>query len=434
MTSHFTAPGEPVGATTEDASSAIPVVAGSGRSQRSPHWDCRRSPPASSPGGIWSCRYSRRHGPTRCRSRCSDGCVTNSVVVRSNSACRAAGCPAAGPRRRRAGARRQPGPVHAGESREAGGAGGVPAAWGPHLAGRYPRATARVNEAALETPKPLHGASDSMARTIDREISIFAQQVGETGAFTAADFTRVWWRIARQVTLGESARDDTDVTIGCGSSAPTATGRTSLRRADACGIGSSRVSTTTPTVPSRAPSSTRSRRWRRLRPSIRWGRFRTGSSHSTRPAWRPLRALALLAAHPTGRRGSSGGVGATRREARPRCDPPGCILESLRLWTDDAGQFCGIRLGPPCGGPRVARGPRCPREECSSSSPRRCTATGTASTSPTRSPGHLDRRACRRLAHAAAFQRWPRRLRDATSPVRIQHGAVAVVTFDRSNR
>ncbi|WP_420879887.1 cytochrome P450 [Rhodococcus sp. (in: high G+C Gram-positive bacteria)] len=69
-----------------------------------------------------------------------------------------------------------------------------------------------VNEAALETPKPLHSASDVIARTIDREIAAFAQGARDSGTFDAADFIRTWWKIARQVTLGESSRDDTDVT------------------------------------------------------------------------------------------------------------------------------------------------------------------------------------------------------------------------------
>ncbi|QCQ91372.1 cytochrome P450 [Rhodococcus sp. SGAir0479] len=69
-----------------------------------------------------------------------------------------------------------------------------------------------VNEAALETPKPLHSAAESIAATIDREIGAFAEDVRVSGRLDAADFVRTWWRIVRQVTLGASARDDSDVT------------------------------------------------------------------------------------------------------------------------------------------------------------------------------------------------------------------------------
>lgn len=69
-----------------------------------------------------------------------------------------------------------------------------------------------LNEAALETPKPLHSAAESIAARIDREVASFAEGVRATGLLDAAEFNRTWWRIVRQVTLGESARDDTDVT------------------------------------------------------------------------------------------------------------------------------------------------------------------------------------------------------------------------------
>lgn len=213
MTSHFPAPGEPVGATTEDASSAIPVVAG---------LQAIAAVTALGLPSVASGIIARRHLVMPLLEKARADALSIEMFRRLRDEF------GRGPIEFRLPGRRvvllldpddvarvlddSPDPFTP-ANREKRAALGAFQPHGVLISQGDIRARRRVvNEAALETPKPLHGASDSMARTIDREISIFAQQVGETGAFTAADFTRVWWRIARQVTLGESARDDTDVT------------------------------------------------------------------------------------------------------------------------------------------------------------------------------------------------------------------------------
>lgn len=69
-----------------------------------------------------------------------------------------------------------------------------------------------LNEAALETPRPLHSAAETIAGVIDQQIASLAASARATGTLAAADVTRTWWRIVREVTLGSGARDDDEVT------------------------------------------------------------------------------------------------------------------------------------------------------------------------------------------------------------------------------
>lgn len=69
-----------------------------------------------------------------------------------------------------------------------------------------------VNETALETPKTLHSATGAFAAVIDTEIRILLDDSRRAGHLDATAFTRTWWRIVRQITLGASAREDTALT------------------------------------------------------------------------------------------------------------------------------------------------------------------------------------------------------------------------------
>lgn len=69
-----------------------------------------------------------------------------------------------------------------------------------------------LNEAALETPNELHSSTADFASLIDSEIRPLMDTARKEGALDAATFTKAWWRTVRQITLGSSARDDTELT------------------------------------------------------------------------------------------------------------------------------------------------------------------------------------------------------------------------------
>lgn len=69
-----------------------------------------------------------------------------------------------------------------------------------------------LNEAALEAPAELHSCAESFASTIAHEVSDSASRSRGTGELDADSLIETWWRIVRQITLGEAARDDTELT------------------------------------------------------------------------------------------------------------------------------------------------------------------------------------------------------------------------------
>ncbi|OZG27821.1 cytochrome P450 [Williamsia sp. 1138] len=70
----------------------------------------------------------------------------------------------------------------------------------------------RVNEEALDTDRPLHHLASPFVDVITDEVTTALQQARPGGTLSAADFTVMWWRIARRVTLGDAARDDDSIT------------------------------------------------------------------------------------------------------------------------------------------------------------------------------------------------------------------------------
>ncbi|CDO09101.1 cytochrome P450 [Mycolicibacterium cosmeticum] len=69
-----------------------------------------------------------------------------------------------------------------------------------------------VNETALDTAAPLHRLAGPFSAVIAAETAELLTSARRTGGFDAAQFTRAWWRVVRQVVLGPSARDDDAVT------------------------------------------------------------------------------------------------------------------------------------------------------------------------------------------------------------------------------
>jgi len=63
-----------------------------------------------------------------------------------------------------------------------------------------------LNEKALESDHPIHSASDTMLRAVQEELADLGGQVGWNA------FREVWSRAVRRVVLGDSARDDTELT------------------------------------------------------------------------------------------------------------------------------------------------------------------------------------------------------------------------------
>lgn len=69
-----------------------------------------------------------------------------------------------------------------------------------------------VNEQALDTEQPMHHLAAPIARVIRDEADKLLRTSRATGSLDAAEFTLWWWRIVRRVVLGESARDDHELT------------------------------------------------------------------------------------------------------------------------------------------------------------------------------------------------------------------------------
>ena len=70
----------------------------------------------------------------------------------------------------------------------------------------------RWNEAVLDTARPLHRLAEPMAAAAREEAAALLARAGEDGAVDWPAFTDAWYRLARRVTLGAGARDDTALT------------------------------------------------------------------------------------------------------------------------------------------------------------------------------------------------------------------------------
>lgn len=69
-----------------------------------------------------------------------------------------------------------------------------------------------VNEAALETGRPLHRLATPFAEVVADEAARMLTAASSTGTLDAAQFTTAWWRLVRRLVLGSSAREDHDIT------------------------------------------------------------------------------------------------------------------------------------------------------------------------------------------------------------------------------
>lgn len=69
-----------------------------------------------------------------------------------------------------------------------------------------------VNEAALDTGRPVHGDADLILKVVDREADGLLARARERGTLDWAAFTDAFTRAAREITLGPTARDDAPLT------------------------------------------------------------------------------------------------------------------------------------------------------------------------------------------------------------------------------
>ncbi len=71
----------------------------------------------------------------------------------------------------------------------------------------------RFNEAVLDTGRPLHHLASPLAAAARQEAGTLRTQVAaDGGTLDWPAFTAAWYRLARRVTLGDTARDDTALT------------------------------------------------------------------------------------------------------------------------------------------------------------------------------------------------------------------------------
>ena len=68
------------------------------------------------------------------------------------------------------------------------------------------------NEAALEAGQTVHSHAETMTRAIREEVDALRGHLDFTETLGWEAFSQMWWRIVRRITLGDSARDDTQVT------------------------------------------------------------------------------------------------------------------------------------------------------------------------------------------------------------------------------
>lgn len=70
----------------------------------------------------------------------------------------------------------------------------------------------RLNEAALDTGAPLHRLAGPFHAIVVEEAERLAAQAITTGRLDSEEFIVAWWRLARRLVLGTSARDDDAIT------------------------------------------------------------------------------------------------------------------------------------------------------------------------------------------------------------------------------
>ncbi|MGQ7297102.1 cytochrome P450 [Quadrisphaera sp. KR29] len=68
------------------------------------------------------------------------------------------------------------------------------------------------NESVLDAGQPLHHLAGPFAAAVAQEARLLTEQARAEGALTWPLLSRAWWRTVRRVVLGESARDDEQVT------------------------------------------------------------------------------------------------------------------------------------------------------------------------------------------------------------------------------
>ncbi|WP_107657060.1 cytochrome P450 [Nocardia suismassiliense] len=69
-----------------------------------------------------------------------------------------------------------------------------------------------VNEAALETGRPLHHLAEPFTEVIREEAARLRETAVREGKLDAEQFTIGWWRLVRRLVLGTAARDDDEIT------------------------------------------------------------------------------------------------------------------------------------------------------------------------------------------------------------------------------
>src|SRR5690606_10583396 len=75
------------------------------------------------------------------------------------------------------------------------------------------RATRRkLNEETLETGCPMHSMAAHFARVADEEMAAVSARSLESGTLDWDTFFEGWYRIVRRIVLGDSARDDQELT------------------------------------------------------------------------------------------------------------------------------------------------------------------------------------------------------------------------------
>lgn len=70
----------------------------------------------------------------------------------------------------------------------------------------------RFNESALDTDRPLHHLEEPMAAVVREEAHALLAEADRTGVLDWDAFGKAWMRIVRRVALGDSARDDRELT------------------------------------------------------------------------------------------------------------------------------------------------------------------------------------------------------------------------------
>lgn len=184
------------------------------------------------------------------------------------------------------------------------------------------------NEKVLQSGRPVHDHGEHMAAVVAEEVETLLGHVDFAGELTWDSFAVAWWRIVRRIVLGDSARDDEEVTddllrlrkdANWSYFKPrrTARMRRFLRRVeeyvDRAEPGSlAEMTARTPARPGTEPHQ-----------QVPQWLFAADAG-----AWSSFRALALLSAAP-------GATARARAELDRSPDLPyvrAAVLESLRLW------------------------------------------------------------------------------------------------------